>query len=448
MSAKGRNPSPTPGKRPVSRTASGKPPPPPGALPPPGTLPALPGAASKRYDWIDSTLGADAGGGIKAARPASRAAGTGSGRASPDFWGSSKAPQLLDATVKHPELKLQLLARALEESRAKVAHLQQDRAALADAILQLCEAAGADGCGGGGGDEHALAGGDAGADPAGSPEPAAAGGEEDALPQHLDLLSTRVAALREALALQTVAAAEAAAAHERAALQAVAQRQQREALERQLEEVGWSISQAVARAGMSRSPGTSGYASPTAGAACFKTPPSPSHCPIPPAGPVRGFPARAGSAGRRAQGGAAGGAGGGGGAVGAAAHGGAAGHVSGGCHNCQARLLNSVLNGIYSSSRFRPHNANCGLAAHAALPMWAPPCCPRARTLRARFAELEQQLDAARKAQAADADCCRQLEAAGERLQGRLKEAGAKQAELSQQLWWVGLLGGDELIVC
>ena len=236
MSSKGRSASPTPGQRPASRTASGKPAPPPGALPPPGgTLPALPGAASKRYDWIDSSLGADAGGGIKAARPASRAGAGGSGRASPEFWGSSRAPQLLDATVKHPELKMQLLARALEESRAKVAHLQQDRAALADAILQLCEAAGADGGGSSGGD--AQAGADAGADAAGGPDPAAGGGEDDALPQRLDLLSTRLGTLREALALQTVAAAEAAAAHERAALQVVMQRQQREALERQLEEV-------------------------------------------------------------------------------------------------------------------------------------------------------------------------------------------------------------------
>lgn len=230
MSAKGRSASPTPGQRPASRTASGKPPP-----PPPAALPALPGAASKRFDWIDSSLGGDAGGGIKAARPASRAAGggAGSGRASPDFWGSSKAPQLLDAAVKHPELKLQLLARALEESRAKVAHLQQDRAALADALLQLCEAAAAGASG-----EGAQAGGCADGDAAGGPGAAGAGGEEDALPQRLDLLSTRVGALREALTLQTVAAAEAAAAHERAALQVVVQRQQREALERQLEEVG------------------------------------------------------------------------------------------------------------------------------------------------------------------------------------------------------------------
>lgn len=80
----------------------------------------------------------------------------------------------------------------------------------------------------------------------------------------------------------------------------------------------------------------------------------------------------------------------------------------------------------------------CPKAAHPSRPVF--------RSLRTRFTELEQQLDAARKAQAAEADRCRQLDAACERLQSRLKEATAKQAELSQQLWCVdcgGLLGVD-----
>ena len=229
--------SPSPAPRAASRTASGKPPaPPPPSVSSSAALPALPGATSKRFDWIDSSLGDDAGGGIKAARPASRAAaGAGaasSSRGSPEFWARSSAPQLLEASVKHPELKLQLLARALEESRAKVAQLQQDKAAVADAILQLCQAAATDG----GSSGEMGAGTDAALQVAGSPD-AAGSSDEDALARQVDLLNTRLGALREALAYQTVAAAEAAAAHERAALQLVAQRQQREALERQLEEV-------------------------------------------------------------------------------------------------------------------------------------------------------------------------------------------------------------------
>lgn len=62
------------------------------------------------------------------------------------------------------------------------------------------------------------------------------------------------------------------------------------------------------------------------------------------------------------------------------------------------------------------------------------PCTLR-RTLRTKFVELEQQLDAAQRAQHADADRCRHLESQVERLQGRLKDSSSKQAELSQQLW-------------
>ena len=69
------------------------------------------------------------------------------------------------------------------------------------------------------------------------------------------------------------------------------------------------------------------------------------------------------------------------------------------------------------------------------LPTSAAPTQLACRSLRSRFSELEQQLDAARKAQAAETDRCRQLETACERLQGRLKEATGKHAELSQQLW-------------
>ena len=74
-------------------------------------------------------------------------------------------------------------------------------------------------------------------------------------------------------------------------------------------------------------------------------------------------------------------------------------------------------------------------SASSSTPTHPTAACPARRSLRTRFLEFEQQLDAARKSQMAEADRCRQLEAASERLQGRLKEATAKQAELSQQLW-------------
>lgn len=152
------------------------------------------------------------------------------------------AAQTVDSSVKDPALKLSLLTRALEESRAKIAHLQQDSAAVADALLQLCLEAGAptgsDSCGA---DHVGQAA--AGSDPAqgaGSADSSITDGSEDSpVALHIDQLSTRLSQLREALAMQEVAAAEARAAHERAALQVVAQQQQREALEQQLEEVRW-----------------------------------------------------------------------------------------------------------------------------------------------------------------------------------------------------------------
>ena len=64
------------------------------------------------------------------------------------------------------------------------------------------------------------------------------------------------------------------------------------------------------------------------------------------------------------------------------------------------------------------------------------------RTLRTKFDELERHLDAAHRAQRAEEEHSRQLAAQVERLQGRLKDVSTKQAELSQQLWWVlGVLG-------
>ena len=59
----------------------------------------------------------------------------------------------------------------------------------------------------------------------------------------------------------------------------------------------------------------------------------------------------------------------------------------------------------------------------------------RCRELQAKFAELEDQLAAARRAQRDGAEQRRRAEAAAERLQGRCAEASAKQAELNQQLW-------------
>lgn len=205
--------------------------------PPPASATAAvaSGAASqpKRFDWIESTVG---GSTLPAGlRPASRAdsrAGSRPRSPAPDFWSRQSAAQVVDASVKDPALKLTLLTRALEESRARIAHLQQDRTAVADAVLELCLAAGAGpaGCSAGGG-EAVAAGDDADA-------PTAAAAEEDVLPLRLDQLGTRLAQLRQALAEQEVAAAEARAAHERAALQVVAGQQQREALDAQLEEVG------------------------------------------------------------------------------------------------------------------------------------------------------------------------------------------------------------------
>lgn len=75
---------------------------------------------------------------------------------------------------------------------------------------------------------------------------------------------------------------------------------------------------------------------------------------------------------------------------------------------------------------------------HAVAPAARPlPCV--CRELRARFAELERQLDAARKAQHAEAEHHAQLEGEAGRLQRRLAVAEASRNELSQQLWCVGL---------
>lgn len=188
---------------------------------PPGAAVAAP--AAKRYDWIDSTVGDE--GSIKARRPASRTdSRPGGGRAgSPDFWGRSTAAALVESNVKNPELKMQLLMRALEESRATIQHLQSDRQAVSDAVLQLCLAAGAPGSAAA---EAVI--------PAGEGE----GEDEEALlPQRLDLLSSQLQKLQEALQLREVAVAGAQVQQERAALQAVAGQQLQEALEQQLEEV-------------------------------------------------------------------------------------------------------------------------------------------------------------------------------------------------------------------
>ena len=222
-------------KAPQARGAAASP------LPPPAGAAASTAAAAqpKRFDWIESTVG---GSGL--ARPGSRPdsrAGSRQRNPAPDFWSRQSAPQVVDASVKDPALKLSLLTRALEESRARIAHLQQDRAAVADAVLELVLAAGADptaaDAADGGSGQAALGSGEAAGVTVGGDATAPAA-EEDVLPLRLDQLSTRLAQLRGALAEQEVAAAEARAAHERAALQVVAGQQQREALEAQLEEVG------------------------------------------------------------------------------------------------------------------------------------------------------------------------------------------------------------------
>jgi predicted nuclease with TOPRIM domain len=60
---------------------------------------------------------------------------------------------------------------------------------------------------------------------------------------------------------------------------------------------------------------------------------------------------------------------------------------------------------------------------------------PPPRTLHVKFGELERQLEEAQREQYTERDAGRRLGAQVERLQGRLKEAHQKQAELSQQLW-------------
>ena len=63
--------------------------------------------------------------------------------------------------------------------------------------------------------------------------------------------------------------------------------------------------------------------------------------------------------------------------------------------------------------------------------------CLLCSTLRTKFDELERQLDAAQRAQHGEEAHSRQLATQVQRLQGRLQEGAAKQAELGQQLWWV-----------
>ena len=159
-------------------------------------------------------------------RPPSRAPSRGGTAASaarrapsPDFWSHHTAPQLLETSIRNPELKLQLLTRALEESRGKLQQLQRDRAAVSDALGQLCLASGATG------KEAAAA-----ARPA-NPE------DDTLLPRRIDLLTAQLQALREAVQAGEAAVTDVQAQHERAALQVVVQQQHREALERQLEEV-------------------------------------------------------------------------------------------------------------------------------------------------------------------------------------------------------------------
>ncbi|KAL4437050.1 hypothetical protein ABPG75_004189 [Micractinium tetrahymenae] len=207
-------------------------------VPSASNLGAKAGTAGRGYERAESSSGSREGRALEAAaaaaaaalplagtaasrggaRPGSRA---GAGAASLDFWSRTTAPQLLDASIRNPELKLQLLTRALEDSRAKLAHLQRDRAAVADALAALCAAAGAE--------DRAP--------------PAPDGSDDAALPRRLDLLSTQLAALQEDLRARAAAVAEAEAAHERAALQVVQQQQHREGLERELEEARYTAQQ-------------------------------------------------------------------------------------------------------------------------------------------------------------------------------------------------------------
>eukprot|EP00887_Chlorella_sp_A99_P005256 scaffold1.g5256.t1 len=252
---------------------------PPAAVPPPPTKPApqaAPQAEPPKFDWIEQVEQQE--GTIKAARAASlRAANPAQARtaarqgsvaptgasASPDalqsrsgsrlgaalqpappplapqsstaavevvprgraptpsdpLFSDDKAGSIIDGNIKNPNVKAQLLTRALEESRLKMQTLQQQRAEVADALLRLCQAAGVD--------ENAA---DAWDLAAGSLDP------ETATHQRLELLRGQVAALQDALPARGEALAEAQEGHESAAVRLVAQAQELEAAEAALGE--------------------------------------------------------------------------------------------------------------------------------------------------------------------------------------------------------------------
>jgi DNA repair exonuclease SbcCD ATPase subunit len=129
----------------------------------------------------------------------------------------------LDTSIRNPELKLQLLTRALEESRGKLQQLQRERAAAADTVAQLCLAAGA-----------------SGPDAASVAKPAAPE-DEAALPQRLERLAAQLQELKDAVQSREAEISNVQQQHEQAALQVMAAAQQREALEQQLQEVGGRV---------------------------------------------------------------------------------------------------------------------------------------------------------------------------------------------------------------
>jgi chromosome segregation ATPase len=156
-------------------------------------------------------------------RPSSRgSAQAGSSAAAPGFWAHQSASKLLDASIRSPELKLQLLTRAVEESRAKTIQLQQDRFSAAETLRQLCEEAGA---------------------PTGALAAPSGPEDDDALPRCIDLLSAQLRNLRQQAAQQEAATVQAQAQYHQAAGQVVAAQAERDELQRRLEESRCAVAQ-------------------------------------------------------------------------------------------------------------------------------------------------------------------------------------------------------------
>ena len=190
----------------------------------PAKLAAAGAAATppQRFDWIEQH-NAQQGETIKAVRSASKAEAAqlprGSRSESPDalLWSDDKAASIIDTNVRSPNVKIQLLTRALEESSFKVQTMARDRAAVADGLLQLCTVAGMGAAAAQGWEQ-------------------ATGAAPEGLQQRMDLLGVQVQVLQEQLRCRSEALEEAQAAHEAVAARLVGQQQELDTQEEQLAE--------------------------------------------------------------------------------------------------------------------------------------------------------------------------------------------------------------------